>query len=51
MKKKIDECENCNYRSLCVRSDYAYALTFECPKVKRLQKKRWWKKIFRKRGE
>ena len=52
MKKKVDECEDCSYRSLCVRSDYAYALIFECPKVKRLiKKKKWWKKIFmRKRS-
>lgn len=44
MKKKVDECENCNYRSLCVRSDYYYAITFNCEKVKRLKKKKWWRK-------
>lgn len=50
MKKKIDECENCKSYWLCVRSDYAYALIFECPKIRRLKKKKWWKKIFRKEG-
>ena len=49
MKEKIDECENCKSRSLCVRSDYAYALTFECPKVKRLKRKMWIKMFMRKR--
>ena len=49
MKKRIDECENCKSRSLCVRSDYAYALTFECPKVKRLKRKMWIKMFMRKR--
>ena len=38
MKKKIDECENCKSRSICVRSDYYYALTFNCDKVKRLKR-------------
>lgn len=50
MKKKVDECENCNHRSLCFRSDYAYALTFNCDKVRRFRRKMWIKMFMRKRS-
>lgn len=43
--KKLNECETCEHRSICVRSDYEYAKIFECQKFKKAAKKKRRKKM------